>query len=284
MKKFNLKLNNVKKREITYFSSEEKLQWLKLLEDDRTHFRKMVLKQILKMWDKDMKFFPPNLCKNKVVLDAGCGNLRYTSYLKQLGAKICVGFDISKYFMKNGLIKSKVYVYDSCVKVCDTCVQGDCEVMPFKPKTFDTIVFFHSLHHIPNKSNALEESFRALKDSGYLIICDLNGSHPLRNVANIIGKKYGPMSKDERALKHSEIVKLLEANKFDIIRIYYMNIFSEPFFHLANIASRRFFSMSFLLNFLLFILNPIDDIGDKTLLRVIPRLAWRYMIIAKKKI
>jgi len=43
-------------------------------------------------------------------------------------------------------------------------------IMPFDADSFDVIVCFHTLHHIPNVSTVLNEIYRVLKPGGYVLL------------------------------------------------------------------------------------------------------------------
>ncbi len=277
-----MKTVRIKAREKKHFSSK-KIEWLKVLEDDGSFYRKKILEQSLAMWDRDLNFIAPSLYAGKNVLDAGCGNLRYTSFLKSRGAGFVIGGDISMDFIKTGLGKKHFFVYDSKISAKpDACLQLDCEYAPFKRASFDSVFFFHSIHHMPDKNKVLQESRRILKSGGNLIIADLNGSHPLRKIADKIGKSMGVMSIDEKSLRPDDMIRALRKNGFEVNEIHYMNMFSELAFHGLNIIGNSFPRLSLLLKGSLFALNAIDRAMEKTLLKITPSLSWRYLIIATK--
>lgn len=275
-------INKIKFRERKHFSSK-KIKWLKSLEDDSSILRKKILEQILMMWDKDLKFIKPILYENKIVLDAGCGSLRYTSYMKDKNAKLCVGGDLTIKFIKRGLSKNYLYVYDSKVDPSNNkTIQLDCENMAFKENSFDLIMFFHSIHHIAQKNRAFAQSTKILKNGGHIIISDLNGAHVLRGIGDMIGKRTGIMSPDEKAPRPEKIIEILKKNNFEILEVYYMNPFSEILFHIFNIVGMKSEKISLLLKTSFFIINPVENLIEKTFSGVFPNLFWRYLIIAKK--
>jgi SAM-dependent methyltransferase len=60
-------------------------------------------------------------------------------------------------------------------------------IMPFDNDSFDVIVCFHTLHHIPNVSTVLNEIFRVLKPGGYALLREPTHSmgdwrHPRRGL------------------------------------------------------------------------------------------------------
>ena len=278
-------MDKIKYNEQMHFNHYGKIQkwWLKTLEDDGSFFRKKILRQTLMIWDKDIRFIRPEFYRNKIVLDAGCGNLRYASYLKSKGAKLCVGGDITAGFIKDGFKKKSFYVYDSKVSPSGIkALQLDCEDMPLKRNSFDMVLFFHSIHHISGKDKAISDSFDILKKGGHIIISDLNGSHFLRIIADSIGRKMGVMSPDEKAPRPKETTALLEKSGFEILEVHYMNPFSEILFHVFNIIGMFSYRLSLVLKTSFFIINPIESALEKTISGILPNMFWRYIIIAKK--
>lgn len=49
-------------------------------------------------------------------------------------------------------------------------VQGDAQMLPFRNSAFDTVVFIHSLEHLPDYYKGLEEAWRVLRERGVLFI------------------------------------------------------------------------------------------------------------------
>lgn len=59
-----------------------------------------------------------------------------------------------------------------------TFVEGDAEVLPFPPSTFDVVTISFGLRNVSNPQLALGEMYRVLKPGGRLVICEF--SHPPR--------------------------------------------------------------------------------------------------------
>jgi ubiquinone/menaquinone biosynthesis C-methylase UbiE len=273
----------IKNREKRYFGSKDTLYWLKCLEDDSSLFKRMLINQFVLFWDKDLKYINPKIYKGKSVLDVGCGDLRYVSYFKNNGANFCVGFDLSKEFLNSGIKKRGRKVYDTIIeKLPDKLVEGDAEKMPFNAGSFDFLLLFHSIHHMPDKERVLKESYRVLKPGGHLVVSELNGNHPLRDLADDIGKEYKIMSYDERSMHPKRMTDLVKNAGFEIDYVKYFNAFSEPLFHIANIVGKKSWHAEHFLKSLLFLANPLDALLEATLLKIAPSLSWRYVMIAKK--
>ena len=64
-----MKTEKIKQRKRHYFDSAKEIEWLKFLEDDKTRFKRFILKNILLAWDREISYIRPRLYKNKKILD-----------------------------------------------------------------------------------------------------------------------------------------------------------------------------------------------------------------------
>ena len=101
--------------------------------------------------------------KKKKILDAGCGEGRFSRYFIENGYDI-TGMDFSEEYVrvaKKNLKKGKFVV-------------GSVTRIPFKDNSFDYIFSVDVFQHIPDLEKALAETYRVLKKEGSLIIIDKN--------------------------------------------------------------------------------------------------------------
>lgn len=85
-------------------------------------------------------------------------------------------------------------------------------VMPFDANSFDVIVCFMVLHHIPNVSMVLQEMFRVLKPDGYVL---------LREPTNSMGDWHYPrrgLTKRERGIPQVIFHNIIVNAGFEIVR------------------------------------------------------------------
>lgn len=271
----------IKEREKRHFDSEG-IYLLNYFERKGGFFYKFLAKQVLKSWDKHIKFITSDLYKDKVILDVCCGNPRVVSYLKKMGGKFQVGCDISFGMLKRANNVQQNFVYDKTFTGGDiSYVQGDCENLPFKDEVFDTILCIQSLHHT-NMEDLFKESSRALKKGGTLFISDPNGSNPMRSIADFIGKRTKVMSRDEKSISPSHILSSLERHGFSIENKYYLNLLSEPFFVMTSILQEKLTSRLYFMNLFIVLFNFIDDIAEKTIFKLYPNLSWRFVAVSVK--
>jgi len=103
-----------------------------------------------------------HLKKRNIILDLGCG---VGEYFKSFNLKdyLVVGCDVEYLALQN--------------RICNfNPVQGSTEMLPFRDKSFDLILFSEVLEHLSNPNKALDEIERISKHKGLLII-----STPLKN-------------------------------------------------------------------------------------------------------
>jgi ubiquinone/menaquinone biosynthesis C-methylase UbiE len=105
------------------------------------------------------------------VVDIGCGNGRFFSYVKNLRNVKYVGIDNNKNLIR---IAQKKYPEGKFVI-------GDMLNLPFEDKSQDVVVSIAALHHIPSnklRNKAVSEMFRILNKNGILIISVWNLYQP----------------------------------------------------------------------------------------------------------
>lgn len=165
---------------------------------------------------------------NQALLDLGCGNGRFYSYLKKYRKTKYTGIDNNK----NLLEKAKE-------RFGDIFIEGDILSIPAINEQYDITVSIASLHHIPSiklQNEALQEIHRVLKKGGIAIITVWNlfqrrykkhiWQARLRNVLSL--GNYGgrdtfiPWGCSEikryyYAFKPAELENLLKENGFKII-------------------------------------------------------------------
>lgn len=145
--------------------------------------------------------FASNFIKDKVVLDIACGTGYGTSYLSGKGAKIIVGGDISKDYLK--------YAKHHYNKKGLYYIRLDAVDLPFIDECFDVIISFETIEHLSEYMRFLEECKRVLKAGG-IIIC----STPNKRIFSPHQKVSAPVHVQEFYLEEFH----------DLLREYFTNI------------------------------------------------------------
>ncbi len=103
---------------------------------------------------------PEDFFKDKLVLDAGCGMGRFSYSASKKGTKIVIGIDPSKgIFSTRNLERGKL-----------AFIRANISNLPFRPKSFDSIISIGVLHHTTDMRANLENLVELLKYGGKLFI------------------------------------------------------------------------------------------------------------------
>jgi ubiquinone/menaquinone biosynthesis C-methylase UbiE len=105
--------------------------------------------------------------KSKNILDVGAGTGRLALTLQKAGAQV-TALDVSFEMLK--------VLADKNNKI-DTVV-GEAQNLPFADKTFDFVTAAFLVVHLKNPLSFFDEAYRVLKDSGKLIITNINQKEP----------------------------------------------------------------------------------------------------------
>ncbi len=105
------------------------------------------------------------------LLDAGCGYCYHTVRLARAGCRI-TAVDFSEAALRAGQQTLLTSGLDKQV----TLQKADLTHLPFEDETFDAVVSWGVLMHIPEMEMALSELARVLKSGGTLVLCENNAN------------------------------------------------------------------------------------------------------------
>lgn len=272
------------KREAAFFNDPKGAYLLHFLDRGSSGFARWLIREVLKSWDKHLGLLDLTWVKDKVVLEACCGNPRILRYFDLMGARKVIGCDIAKEFLASGLASSRTFVYDKEI-VCGaprfSMIIGDVQNLPLAARSIDTVCCFQALHHVDMHRFA-SECARVLPPGGHVFISDPVGSHPLRGFGDWVGRRLGPMTGDEKSYDPAEVVRVFEKEGFRIVRFVSLNPFSEIYFQVTELFTRVSPSVSFYLKIPMCALNRLEPFIEKTVLRKYPSLGWRFALALEK--
>ena len=200
-------------------------------------------------------------CRNKEVIEYGCGKGSYAFILADHALKV-VGIDISEVAIKIAKAKAKEDNLDNIV-----FLNQDAEAMKFENSSYDVIFGTGILHHL-HLDKAMSEIVRVLRPEGRAIFIEPLGHNPLINLF----RKLTPQlrTEDEHPLTNDDL-KFIE-------EFFYQK--SHKFYHLFSLLAVPFRKYRM---FPLF-LKLLDNLDDK-IFKWLPfskLMAWQVVIILEK--
>ena len=103
----------------------------------------------------------PDEMKGKTILDAGCGQGRFSYFMQKYGASIVISIDLGE----KTLLAYKNLKGIKNVHVVQTSIYNP----PFKP-VFDLIVSIGVIHHLPSPEEGFRSLYKLLKQQGRIFI------------------------------------------------------------------------------------------------------------------
>lgn len=198
--------------------------------------------------DRDFEGFNPNLlssfnycykilgenCKNKKILDYGCGNGIHSISLAKMGAEKVVGIDLSEPSLKIARERAK---RERAGDKTEFFVM-DCEKMEFPANSFD-IIFDGGTFSSIDLNRAYPELKRVLKPGGFLLGIETFGHNPFTNLKRKINKLTG--RRTGWAAEHILKTKDLERakNYFNKVEVYYFHLISWLAFPFLNLPGGK---------------------------------------------
>ena len=202
-----------------------------------------------------------NDCKDKNILDYGCGiGLNTEKYLKYLPKKI-TGIDISEISLQKARKRVKLYENQKV-----EFKQDNCENLSLENESFELVYGTGVLHHL-KLDLAIKEIARVLKKDGKIIFVEPLGTNPIINLYRWMTPK--ARSQDEHPFNENDFAFM--RNHFKDLKIKYygfLTLIFYPFY--GNQSSSKFFNW----------LSNFDQYLFKS--RFLRKFAWSALIVGKK--
>ena len=231
----------------------------KLQSRDKGRFEDIFYKSLYNANEDFFNYLKKN-CKDKIVLDYGCGIGNTAEKVFSYKAKSITGIDISEVSISKAKDFAKEKKIDVDFKV------DNCEESSLNDNSFDVVYGTGILHHL-KLEKCLSEIHRILKKNGELIFIEPLGTNPIINIY----RKLTPNSRspDEHPLVKSDLVFLKK--KYDEVKIKYYGFLTLAFFPFYKLPEKsKFFKLLSKLDQLLFKFNFFRY------------FAWSILIVAKK--
>jgi len=194
-----------KQREIEYYDKKAEVSFGKERDFEGFHPQDLESFRFCYQWLREN-------CKDKIILDYGCGNGIHAGFLVKIRAKKVIGIDLSE----KSLVLARQRIKGA------EFIRMDCEKMEF-PNDFFDIIFDGGTFSSLDLNLAWPELARVLKPDGCLIGIETFGHNVIANLKRKINKLTG--KRTEWAENHIfQIKDLKEAEK-------YFNKIETHFFH-----------------------------------------------------
>lgn len=167
------------------------------------------------------------------ILDYGCGRGETMKRLSSNNKVRIIGLDISTSNIKRA-------------KRFGVVIRGSGDKLPFKGESFDAIIAYNVLHHMPNFRKALKEINRALKKGGLLLLSETVENNPFIKIGRFLYPYFEGVSvlsrfnlnELEESIKHSGFRTLFSFTDFFLWGlIYHLGRIIPVFKHLKRPAT-----------------------------------------------
>lgn len=153
----------------------------KLFMDTVSH-KKHVIKRACRLID----LVP--VSKDQHFLEVGCGTGAVSLHCAKMYPFSVTGVDVDP----EQIEMAKSYATGADVEF----LEGDATHLPFEDETFDIVLSFGVMHHIPNWPDALQEMIRVLKSHRYFIYWDIMYPRLLAKIGKSFTHSYGVTTLD----------------------------------------------------------------------------------------
>jgi SAM-dependent methyltransferase len=164
-------------------------------------------------------------CRDKVVLDFGCGDGEYSLFLLESGARRVVGVDISDVSIENcrrkaaeagGADRAEFHVMD-------------CEALSFPDDSFDIVCEAGVLHHL-DLDRAVAEMARVVRPHGRVICYEAVGHNPIFQLYRRLTPQLRTQYETEHILKMRDVRKMRRFfGRVDVRFFHLLALLGVPF-------------------------------------------------------
>lgn len=169
----------------------------------------------------------------KWLLDVGCAQGRSTFHFMDLPLHV-VGFDISKVLVRQAIRRYRQGRYAADA----TFFVGDGSRLPFLPESFDYVLIYGVLHHLPDPARTCREVARVLRPGGVYFGSE-NNQTIFRTIFDLL-QRLNPLWHEEAGaqplISAGELRQWFAAT--DVRLECHTHVFTPP--HLVNLLGQRY--------------------------------------------
>lgn len=148
----------------------------------REHHKKHTINRARKLMDYI------ECTENQTFLEVGCGSGAVSLFCAQTYHFKVTAVDVDPDMIRTAQADARGKV---------TFAVGDSTRLAFADESFDIVLSFGVMHHIPNWLDALEEMRRVLKPKGYFVYWDIMYPRVLARFGELLARNYGITTLDK---------------------------------------------------------------------------------------
>lgn len=149
----------------------------------REHHKKHIIDRAQKLMDKI------GCEENQNFLEVGCGSGAVSLFCAQTYHLNVTGIDVDPDMIRSAQADARGLKAHFSVE--------DSTHLSFEDGSFDIVLSFGVMHHIPTWLDALEEIRRVLKSKGYFVYWDIMYPHSLAKIGELFSSNYGITTLDK---------------------------------------------------------------------------------------
>jgi SAM-dependent methyltransferase len=167
------------------------------------------------------------------VLDVGCGEGGLARRLAREGARV-TGIDPLASALENARGEEPAVAWPQYV-------QGTAEALPFAEASFDVVIFWHSLHHVPTDAmdTALAEAARVLRPEGRLYVQEPLAEGPFFELMRPVEDETGVRAAAQNALDRARGARFVELARRDALMAVRLADFDAFRGHMVGVEPER---------------------------------------------
>jgi ubiquinone/menaquinone biosynthesis C-methylase UbiE len=231
--------------------------------------------------DRWTTYVDENEIKGNSILDICCGDGRVVKYATRFDTRLAAGVDLSIESLRLGRRTEQFSLLGSRVSAKDdiSLLKASAEVLPFRADSFDVVFLIRAFHHIMDKTALLSSIQRVLKPGGLVFVLEPRGDHPLRILADKVGRRSGVLTPDEQVVDESELVSQFEQHHMYSARTFRFSLVSEIIHQSSRIFQARLPRLGAAIRRVNVFMMPAERVAERMLIGRFKQLAWMSLFV-----
>jgi SAM-dependent methyltransferase len=219
--------------------------------------------------------------EGKAILDICCGDGRVVKYATRLGTRLAAGVDLSIESLKKGRCSEQFAFLGGRFSAEGDfyLMKASAEALPFRTDSFDVVFLIRAYHHIHDTVALLNSVQRVLKPGGLVFVLEPRGDHPLRVLADLVGRRSGVLTPDEQVVVESELVSGFERHHMHSERTFRFSLVSEILNQSSRMLQTRLPRLGAIIRRLNAFMLPAERLLEKVIVGCWRRLAYMSLFV-----